>query len=245
MSCLVLFTSTTITRIHSRSTTAATVIFFFPASACTPQVEMWTLRWFLRLGANSIKNIYMPYIFTTCKMCTGLGDTHFPAQLQAWAECKYERYGWKTDRWKTCPAWRWHSLLLLRSLPPPPSSSQAPRLTPLLWLSLDTSAGLCFCECAITIHSLPFAPTRPRLLRVGSPACLASMGTLGELLFASGNLGNLSAACSGLSKTTVAFSCVCTHSHTRTYTHTAAQALPCPLLTPSFCFSIPFFSTPL
>lgn len=119
---------------------------------------------------------------------------------------------------------------------PPPSSSQPPWLAPLLWLLFDTGAGLYFCERTITIHSLPLLPHAHVLLRVGSPACLASMGTLGELLFASGKLGNLSAACSGLSKTTVAFSYVRTHTYTQQLGHSHALCSH-----PAFVLASPFF----
>lgn len=63
----------------------------------------------------------------------------------------------------------------------------------------------------ITIHSLPLTHFYIGLGGSLSPA-LASVNTWGELLFASGNLDNLSAACSGLSKTTVSFP-VRTHVH--------------------------------
>lgn len=150
---------------------------------------MWNLRWFLCLGCNWIKTIYMPYILWHV-------DVHWPewntlsSSAVDWAKCKYWRYGWKTD----------HGKHVLEG-----TASPIP-LTPFYGFCvthLHTHVFLC-CEHTITIHHrVTHTPSFwAGWVRILS---LASLRTWGELLFASGNLDNLNAACSGLSKTTVSF----------------------------------------
>lgn len=93
-----------------------------------------------------------------------------------------------------------------------------------------------FCERAITIHSLPSLPHAHVLLRVGhrpaSPQwalwanyCLRVETWVISALLAQGWVRRLSPS----------------HARARLHVHTAAEALSCAMLTPSFCFSIPFF----
>lgn len=150
---------------------------------------MWNLRWFLCLGCNWIKTIYMPYILWHVDVRWPEWNT-LSSSAVGRAKCKYWRYGWKTDHGK-------HVLEGSGTAFPIP-------LTPFYGscvTRLHTRACLC-CEHTITIHhraahTPSFWPGWVRILS------LASLRTWVELLFASGNLDNLNVACSGLSKTTV------------------------------------------
>lgn len=132
-------------------------------------------------------------------MFTGLNEIHFPAQL--WAEPNVNTED--MDGKQTMENMSWRALL--------PRSREHPSMA-LAWHTY-THVFLC-CEHTITIHHrVTHTPSFwAGWVRILS---LASLHTWGELLFASGNLDNLNAACSGLSKTTVSFP-------QRTSTHTPA-----------------------
>lgn len=158
---------------------------------------MWNLRWFLCLGCNWIKTIYTSYILWHVHVHWPEWNT-LSSSAASRAKCKYWRYGWKTEHGK-------HVLEGSGTASPSPLTPfYGSRVT-----HLHTRTFSCR-EHTITIHRL--SARTPSFwagwFRVPS---LASVRTWGELLFASGNLDNLDAACSGLSKTTVSFPSTQTH----------------------------------